>query len=51
MKQKPANLKNQVSYMMGLKKRVYEFRLVEIISENELREHFSFLFPYYSTEE
>ncbi len=40
-------MKNQVSFIKKLKKTLYEFKLVEILSENELKEHFSYVFPFY----
>jgi hypothetical protein len=31
----------------ALEKTFYEFRLIEIISESEVKEHLSYIFPYY----
>jgi hypothetical protein len=42
-----SNMKSQVSYIKRTKKTFFEFRLVEIISDREVKEHFSFVFPYY----
>lgn len=42
-----SNMDKQVSFIKSLKKIIYEFKLVEIVSENELKEHFSFVFPFY----
>ncbi len=41
-------MKDQVSYIKKTKKAFHEFKLIEIISETEVKEHLSFIFPFYA---
>jgi len=36
-----------VSYVKKVEKRFYEYKLIEIINEREVKEHFNFIYPYY----
>ena len=44
-----SNMKHQVNYIKSLHKVFYEFKLVEIMSDREVKEHLSFVFPHYET--
>ncbi len=46
--QTKVHMKSQVSYIKRLDKHFYEFKLIEIISDREVKEHFSFVFPFYA---
>lgn len=41
-------MKSQVSYIKKTSKTFHEYKLIEIISEREVKEHLSFIFPYYN---
>jgi|LauGreDrversion4_2_1035121.scaffolds.fasta_scaffold44840_2 hypothetical protein len=41
------NMRGQVPYIKRIPKTFYEFRVIEIVNEREIKEHFSFVFPYY----
>ena len=42
-----ANIKSQVSYVKKAEKNFYHWKLIEIINEREVKEHLSFVHPYY----
>jgi hypothetical protein len=42
-----SNIKSQVSFIKKSEKSFYEFRLIEIINEREVKEHLSFIHPFY----
>lgn len=44
-----SNMKHQINYIKSLHKVFYEFKLVEIMSDSEVKEHLSFVFPHYET--
>lgn len=38
-----------MAFIKKIKKTFYEFKLIEIINEREVKEHFSFIHPYYES--
>jgi hypothetical protein len=42
------SLKNNTSYVSMEAKVFKEFKIIEIINETEVKEHFSFIHPHYS---
>lgn len=42
-----ANVSRQKTFIEKLEKNFYEFKYVEIISDREVKEHFSFVYPHY----
>jgi hypothetical protein len=42
-----SHLKSQISFIKRTEKNFYEFRLIEIINEREVKEHLSFIHPFY----
>ena len=40
-------MKSQVSFIKRTEKNFYEFRLIEIVNEREVKEHMSFIHPFY----
>lgn len=46
--QTKAHMKSQVSYIKKTPKTFHEYKLIEIINEREVKEHLSFVFPFYN---
>jgi hypothetical protein len=42
-----ANMPHQKNYIKNLYKQFYEFKLIEIMSDQDVKEHLSFVFPHY----
>ena len=42
-----AHIKSQVSFIKKSEKHFYEFRLIEILNEREVKEHLTFVHPFY----
>ena len=40
-------IKSQISYVKKAEKNFYEWKLIEIINEREVKEHFSYIHPFY----
>lgn len=41
------SLENNTPYISIEQKKFHEFKLIEIMNENEVKEHFSFIHPFY----
>jgi len=40
-------MKSQVSFIKRTEKNFYEFKLIEIVNEREVKEHMTFVHPFY----
>ena len=40
-------IKRQTTFIKSIKKEFYEYKLIEVVNEHEVKEHFSFIHPFY----
>lgn len=50
-KHEQPHLKNQIPFISSIEKEFYEFKLIEITSETSIKEHCTFVHPFYKGQE